>query len=230
MHSVARSVQRHELPVSAVQHPKNTAKFCSCPVSAAFPEPAISAPHCPRLYGIFADESKCDVFWNCWNGEASRYQCSPGLAYDRDARVCMWADQVPECKVEEVAGGFTCPAPGELANAGSFSRHAHPDDCRKYYICLEGVAREYGCPIGTVFKIGESDGSGNCEDPEDVPGCEDYYGDLDLKSIRKSELLAGLNNSQGRSSPPAAAPNKPTKPRPQNNQNRPSPPPSQGEA
>ena len=26
---------------------------------------------------------------------------------------------------------------------------------------------------------------------------EDYYGDLDLKSIRKSELLAGLN-SEGR--------------------------------
>lgn len=52
------------------------------------------------MYGIFADENKCDVFWNCWNGEASRYQCSPGLAYDREARVCMWADQVPECRVE----------------------------------------------------------------------------------------------------------------------------------
>lgn len=63
-----------------------------------FTEPPISSPHCERLYGIFADESKCDVFWNCWNGEASRYQCSPGLAYDREARVCMWADQVPECK------------------------------------------------------------------------------------------------------------------------------------
>lgn len=63
-------------------------------------EPAISTTHCSRLYGIFADEAKCDVFWNCWNGEASRYQCSPGLAYDREARVCMWADQVPECKNE----------------------------------------------------------------------------------------------------------------------------------
>lgn len=63
-------------------------------------EPPISASHCERLYGIFADEAKCDVFWNCWNGEASRYQCSPGLAYDREARVCMWADQVPECKNE----------------------------------------------------------------------------------------------------------------------------------
>lgn len=70
----------------------------------------------------------------------------------------------------EVANGFACPAAGEISNAGSFSRHAHPEDCRKYYICLEGVAREYGCPIGTVFKIGEGDGTGNCEDPEDVPG------------------------------------------------------------
>lgn len=72
--------------------------------------------------------------------------------------------------IPEVGGGFNCQAAGDVSNAGSFSRHAHPDDCRKYYICLEGIAREYGCPIGTVFKIGDSDGSGNCEDPEDVPG------------------------------------------------------------
>lgn len=108
----------------------------------------------------------------------------------------MWADQVAECKnegkthfsiilalakisniqslgcgfVTEVANGFACPAAGEVSNAGSFSRHAHPEDCRKYYICMDGVAREYGCPIGSVFKIGEHDGTGNCEDPEDVPG------------------------------------------------------------
>ena len=40
---------------------------------------------------------------------------------------------------------------------------------------------------------------------------EDYYGDLDLKSIRKSELLAGLqNNDQSRAQAAKAA----TKPRP----------------
>lgn len=70
----------------------------------------------------------------------------------------------------EVANGFNCPAAGDVTNTGSFSRHAHPDDCRKYYVCLEGTAREYGCPIGTVFKIGDGEGTGNCEDPEDVPG------------------------------------------------------------
>ncbi len=74
-----------------------------------FAEPPISTPHCPRLYGIFPDEQKCDVFWNCWNGETSRYQCSPGLAYDRDSRVCMWADQVPECRVD---GMYLVPITG----------------------------------------------------------------------------------------------------------------------
>lgn len=182
-------------------------------------EPPVGTPHCPRLYGIFPDEQKCDVFWNCWNGEASRYQCSPGLAYDRDARVCMWADQVPECKVEEVANGFNCPAPGDVTNTGSFSRHAHPDDCRKYYICLEGTPREYGCPIGTVFKIGDSDGTGNCEDPEDVPGCEDYYGELDLKGLRKSEFHLGLqksgnSNKDNTPAPAAKSSSLSSKPRP----------------
>lgn len=65
---------------------------------------------------------------------------------------------------------FVCPAPGELAATGSFSRHAHPNDCRQYFICIDGVAREYGCPIGTVFQIGDTDGLGKCEDPEFVPG------------------------------------------------------------
>ncbi|KAJ8981605.1 hypothetical protein NQ317_011884 [Molorchus minor] len=200
-------------------------------------EPAISTPHCERLYGIFADEAKCDVFWNCWNGEASRYQCSPGLAYDREARVCMWADQVPECKSEVgIILEVTRPALEEQTDRSHhinrFIAHLQklqealrvpptptlpvlspgtptPEDCRKYYICLEGQAREYGCPIGTVFKIGDGDGTGNCEDPEDVPGCEDYYGDLDLKSIRKSELLAGLQSSGSTRSHTPSAPKKP---------------------
>ncbi|KAK2726895.1 protein obstructor-E-like [Artemia franciscana] len=158
-------------------------------------EPAVGTKNCPRLYGIFADELRCDVFWSCWNGEANRYQCAPGLAYDREARVCMWADQVPECKVEEVGNGFQCPA--DAPAAGSFTRHAHPEDCRKYYVCLDGSPREYGCPVGTVFKIGDDDSSGFCADPEEVEGCEDYYGELDLKTLKKSDLLSGLNQNGG---------------------------------
>ncbi|XP_068224677.1 uncharacterized protein Gasp isoform X3 [Palaemon carinicauda] len=149
-------------------------------------EPAISTPHCPNLYGIFPDPDDCAVFWSCWDGEASRYACAPGLAYDRKSRVCNWMDNIAECKTQRDAMEQTiqCPAPGQLAATGSFSRHAHPDDCRQYFVCLDGVPREYGCPIGTVFQIGQEDGFGQCADPENVPGCEDYYGDLDLRTLR----------------------------------------------
>lgn len=34
--------------------------------------------------------------------------------------------------------------------------------------------------------------------PNLINNSEDYYGDLDLKSIRKSELLAGLANADSR--------------------------------
>ena len=91
-------------------------------------EAPIAAPHCSRLYGVFADEAKCDVFYNCWNGEASRYQCSPGLAYDREARVCMWADQVPECKTE---GNFFSNWPEKVDKSSLFVYRS----CKRVQLC-----------------------------------------------------------------------------------------------
>lgn len=107
-------------------------------------------------------------------------------------------------KILEKDGGFNCPDPKNNPNPGTFSRHAHPEDCRKYFVCLDGNAREYGCPIGTVFKIGSDDYSGQCEDPEGVDGCENYYGD-ELKGLKKSQLLLGSDNGSYKS-----ATNKPT--------------------
>jgi len=62
------------------------------------------------------------------------------------------------------------------------------------FVCLDNNPREYGCPVGTVYQIGENEFSGQCTDPEGVEGCEKYYGD-DLKSIKKSELLLGLTGN-----------------------------------
>ncbi|KAF7494579.1 hypothetical protein SSS_02874 [Sarcoptes scabiei] len=144
-------------------------------------EPPISTPHCPRLYGIFPDPSNCRIFYSCWNGEASRYECPPGLAYDDDQRVCVWADHVERCDQSEVSDGFVCPDPTETDQPGHYTRHAHPTDCRKFYVCIEGVARPYGCSLGTVFNVDTL----QCDDPENVPGCEKYYGDLDSKQVKK---------------------------------------------
>ncbi|XP_037080012.1 protein obstructor-E-like [Pollicipes pollicipes] len=145
-------------------------------------EPPISSPNCPRLYGIFADELNCNTFWSCWSGEANRYECPPGLAYDRDQRVCVWADKVAACKDEEEEGRFECPA--RSSGIGTYSLYAHPDDCRLYYVCMNNAPREYGCPLGTVFKIGDLDGTGRCSDPLEVEGCEEYYGDVDINALR----------------------------------------------
>jgi len=145
-------------------------------------EPPISTPHCPRLYGIFHDNSNCRIFYSCWNGEASKYECPPGLAYDSEQRVCVWADTVDRCDQSEISDGFICPDV-DAEQPGHYTRHAHPTDCRKFYVCIESVARPYGCSLGTVFNVETL----QCDDPESVPGCEKYYGDeLPEKKPKKS--------------------------------------------
>lgn len=152
-------------------------------------EAPISTPHCPRLYGLFPDTSNCRVFYSCWNGESSKYECPPGLAYDNEQRVCVWADLVDRCDQSEVSDGFVCPDATEVDQPGHYTRHAHPTDCRKFYVCIEGVARPYGCSLGTVFNVD----SLQCDEPENVSGCEKYYGDMDPKLAKK----LARENTQG---------------------------------
>jgi len=144
-------------------------------------EPPISTPNCPRLYGIFPHSSNCRTFYSCWNGEASKYECPPGLAYDADQRVCVWADLVERCDQLEVAEGFVCPENAENDQPGHYVRHAHPTDCRKFYVCIEQVARPYGCSFGTVFNVDTL----QCDDAENVQGCEKYYGEVDSKTLKR---------------------------------------------
>lgn len=164
-----------------------------CGNRTQFQEP-ISAPNCPRLYGIFSDEENCAAWYNCRNGVATRYTCAPGLAFDTKDRVCKWADQVQTCKDQVGQGNdenpvFICP---KSTTRGVYSKHAHPHDCRQYFVCIGNNAREYGCPLGSVFKIDAAGGSdGKCADPKDVPECANYYGDL---KFDKQELVrAGVD-------------------------------------
>ena len=66
-----------------------------------------------------------------------------------------------------------CP---EGTAQGAFTKHAHPLDCRQFFLCIGGVPREQGCPLGEVFSDGTGSGiDGSCTDPENVPECADYY-------------------------------------------------------
>jgi hypothetical protein len=162
-------------------------------------EPPQSSQNCPRLYGIFSDQADCRIFWSCWGGEAKKYECSPGLAFDETHRVCTWADTVSRCLKTEVAEGFTCPEATSADQAGAYTRHGHPDDCRKFFVCISTTPRMYGCELGTVFNLDTL----QCDDPANVAGCEDYYGDLDIKTLKKAQA-SGFGGGSG------AAPKKPT--------------------
>ena len=126
-----------------------------------------------------------------FEGNISRYTCAPGLAFDERDRVCKWADQVHTCKkqkAQEENPVFSCPT---SRTRGVYSKHAHPEDCRQYFVCINGTPREYGCPLGSVFKITTDGNDGKCTDPNDVPECANYYGDL---TFQPQELVrAGVD-------------------------------------
>ena len=132
-----------------------------------------------RLFGDFEDPENCAGWYNCRKGSSTRYSCAPGLAWDKRDRTCKWADQVLSCQKQKEAGTpvFSCPKAKDRRR-GVYTKHAHPQDCRQYFLCIEGEAREYGCPLGSVFKINTDGTDGVCDDPKDVPECVNYYGDL----------------------------------------------------
>ena len=122
---------------------------------------------------------------------------------------CLWVSEVPECVTKKVViddegGEFECPPQGA---AGTFTKHAHPLDCRQFFLCINGIPREQvkiycllfvptnpselccvqGCPLGEVFSAGTGSGEdGRCTDPEEVPECADYYAGVDTRpSVRE---------------------------------------------
>ena len=66
--------------------------------------------------------------------------------------------------------GFECPKEAQVDSNGQAVAHpkfAHPDDCQKFYVCLNGVQpRELGCSLGEVYNEQDQ----KCDAPENVPG------------------------------------------------------------
>ena len=66
--------------------------------------------------------------------------------------------------------GFECPKEAQADSNGQAVAHpkfAHPEDCQKFYVCLNGVQpRELGCSLGEVYNEQDQ----KCDAPENVPG------------------------------------------------------------
>ncbi|BES93714.1 Chitin Hypothetical protein Peritrophin-A domain [Nesidiocoris tenuis] len=147
-------------------------------------QPPKSNHLCPRRNGYFAhqDESVCNIFYNCIEGEANQIVCPPGLHFDEYSGTCVWPDSAGRTNCGEpeetkLKDGFSCPKTQTANKHGQTVAHpvyAHPDDCQKFYVCLNGVMpREQGCSTGEVY----NEESQKCDAPENVPGCEDWFKD-----------------------------------------------------
>jgi hypothetical protein len=154
---------------------------------------------CPRQNGVYQspNEFECEKFYSCLNGVGTLQQCADGLHFDPELGTCVWARQSlrkgclssskraqqsestsrkpllanlfdDEKEGESLPNGFKCPG-GKL---GIHPALPHPESCRLYYVCLNGVTpNEAGCVAGLVF----NKETAKCDDPTNVPGCEDAY-------------------------------------------------------
>ena len=99
----------------------------------------ISSPHAQMFNSLFY----------------SRYECPPGLAYDQVSHTCLWISEVPDCSFKTIpideTEEFSCPTDSP---AGAFTKHVNPLDCRQFFLCIGGIPREQGCPLGEVFDEG----------------------------------------------------------------------------
>merc|ERR1712079_75048 len=131
------------------------------------------------------DPSVCHIFYACADGQAEEYTCSSGLWFDEYSGVCNWPETTDrkECKAEayalETSDGFQCPSNAPTDEFGQFDPHpkyAEPNDYAKFYVCLNGISpREQGCELGLVY----NELTKQCDAPENVPECKDYYAFLD---------------------------------------------------
>jgi len=182
-----------------------------CPEGKTMQKANPSGVECPRQYGRFEheDPTNCAEYYECVMGVATKRKCHDGLYFDEFEGRCDWAtkDFRQGCveQREVLPDGFYCPRNESQSQAGVPDRdhqlYIHPDDCRSFYICYDGIKPALsGCADGTVF----NEFTLVCDDPANVAGCEDYYGDR----VFKKPALGGL------SSPNAAnAARRPAQPR-----------------
>ncbi|XP_055841522.1 protein obstructor-E [Episyrphus balteatus] len=148
---------------------------------------------CPRKNGFFPhpDETICNVFYNCIDGDATEMKCTVGLWFDDYTGNCVWPDSTGRTGCIEAdkksPDGFVCPKDSaktdRSGNSVAHPKYAHPTDCQKFYVCLNGEEpRDLGCQVGEVY----NDETERCDAPENVPGCEDWYKESDEKENKKN--------------------------------------------
>jgi len=160
------------------------------------PPQSAGDPNCPRMNGFYAfpPQISCQKFYHCLEGKAYEKTCPEGVIFDDTKGACVHPDLASrsECSATEVLD-FTCPnkdKPFSKLKFGNHDRFRNPDDCRKFYICMQnGSPRIGSCPVKTVF----NPKTGKCDSPKQVPECADYY----IKNPITDLAVEGLDDVDG---------------------------------
>lgn len=149
-------------------------------------QPAQPSKNCPRANGFFAwpAEESCQKFWDCRGGTSYLQICPQGVIFDMTIDSCVTPDQSKreECLAEKFLK-YDCPnySSEEPLRFGNHDRLPDPDDCQKFYSCLrDGQPRLGVCPRKTVF----NNATGLCDDPNTVPGCENFWKDKEKEELQ----------------------------------------------
>lgn len=97
--------------------------------------------YCPRKNGIFShpDETICNIFYTCVDGEYIENKCPPGLHYDELSATCVWPDTANRENCQEnkmkLKDGFVCPSDrnrtDKTGQVVAHPHYAHPTDCQR---------------------------------------------------------------------------------------------------
>ncbi|KAI9585378.1 hypothetical protein GQX74_001225 [Glossina fuscipes] len=135
-------------------------------------QPANGTDECPRQFGFYSlgDPANCGVYHNCAHGIATLTKCPEGLAFNIDTYQCDWPDTVKECNAEAFLG-FTCPAVSRTEdiddNEEEMRFYPHPDNCKRYFVCVNDRPRLYSCGRNLAFNPDTK----LCDFYTNIPGC-----------------------------------------------------------
>lgn len=130
------------------------------------PEPTQRCPHQFAKFRI-GDSAHCNTYIDCENGIAHRKNCGDGLAFHPTSHNCVWPGDAPDCDAPAFLG-FQCPqqVTGDKNEVQAF---VSPDDCQRYFVCVDGKPRLNICGPGSYFDEFIND----CAPAEQVAACKE---------------------------------------------------------
>lgn len=154
---------------------------CSYNLTFRLETPNPTSEYCLRKNGVFPhpDDTICDIFFICDDGEHSETKCANGLHFEASTGQCTWPNVANRKNCEDqkrkLVDGFVCPEGPYKDASGQVivnPHYPHPTDCEYFYVCVNTVEpRKLRCDDMQVFNEEKK----TCDAPANVPGCEDWF-------------------------------------------------------